>query len=126
MFEGVLRHVRDEAEALRLFAVEDTAGEGQLFGDVEGNERTNRLDLVFTADEFGLEQKISVGPMSGKSNVIWFLEHRDIEPTAERVAAVLDKAKNTPRLLTENEVLDAAGTVRAKYAHRNSNWSIGL
>ena len=69
-------------------------------------------DLVYSgvpAGEFGLEQKISVGPMSGKSNVIWFLEQRGIEPTEERIQAVLAKAKASDRLLTEEEVLEAAG-----------------
>ncbi len=61
------------------------------------------------AGEFGLEQKISVGPMSGRSNVIWFLERRGIQATDERVRAVLERAKASDRLLTEEEVLEAAG-----------------
>ncbi len=69
----------------------------------------NRVYSGVPADEFGLRQKISVGPMSGKSNVIFFLEERGIEPTEERIAAVLERAKNSPRLLTEAEVLEAAG-----------------
>ena len=68
----------------------------------------NRVYSGVPADEFGLEQKISVGPMSGRSNVTWFLEHRGIQPTEERIAAVLEAAKNSPRLLTEEEVLQAA------------------
>ena len=31
------------------------------------------------ADEFGLEQKITIGPMSGRSNVTFWLEKREIE-----------------------------------------------
>jgi len=61
------------------------------------------------AGEFGLQQKISVGPMSGKSNVIWFLENRGVKVTDEKIANVLEKAKNSDRLLTEAEVLAAAG-----------------
>ncbi len=68
----------------------------------------NRVYSGVPADDFGLEQRISVGPMSGKSNVIWFLEKRGIQPTEERIAAVLDVAKKSSRLLTESEVLDAA------------------
>lgn len=71
-------------------------------------------DLVYSgvpAHEFGMEQSISVGPMSGKSNVIWFLEQRGHDATEERIAAVLDVAKRSPRLLTEEEVLDAAGVL---------------
>ncbi|MDA1260399.1 MAG: 2-isopropylmalate synthase, partial [Planctomycetota bacterium] len=69
----------------------------------------NRVYSGVPADEFGLQQRISVGPMSGKSNVIWFLEQRGIEPTDERIAAVLECAKGSKRLLTEQQVLDAAG-----------------
>ncbi len=69
----------------------------------------NRVYSGVPADLFGLEQKIMVGPMSGKSNVMWFLEKRGHEPTDEAVQGVLDLAKKTPRLLTEDEVLGAAG-----------------
>jgi 2-isopropylmalate synthase len=57
----------------------------------------------------GLEQAITVGPMSGKSNVVWFLEKRGVEPTDRAVQSVLDLAKATPRILTEEEILAAAG-----------------
>ena len=60
------------------------------------------------AGMFGLEQVIKVGPMSGKSNVSWVLERHGVEPTDERVQNVLDLAKETPRLLTDEEVLQAA------------------
>ena len=57
----------------------------------------------------GLEQVIAVGPMSGKSNVTWFLEKRGVAATEDAVARVLELAKKTPRLLTEAEILQAAG-----------------
>jgi 2-isopropylmalate synthase len=69
----------------------------------------NRVYSGVPADLFGLEQKIKVGPMSGRSNVIWFLERRGVEPTEERVQRVLELAKRTPRLLSDEEVLAAAG-----------------
>jgi 2-isopropylmalate synthase len=68
----------------------------------------NRVYSGVPADLVGLEQVIAVGPMSGKSNVTWFLEKRGIQPTEERVQKVLDLAKKTPRLLTEAEILAAA------------------
>lgn len=68
----------------------------------------NRVYSGVPADLVGLEQVIAVGPMSGKSNVTWFLEKRGIQPTDERVQKVLDLAKQTPRLLTESEILTAA------------------
>jgi len=56
---------------------------------------------------FGLEQIIDIGPMSGKSNVIYWLEKRGIQATEERVTAIYNKAKQSDRLLTTAEVLDA-------------------
>lgn len=58
---------------------------------------------------FGRGQIIEIGPMSGKSNVIFWLEKRGIEPTEERVNAVYAKAKQSNRLLTEEEILEAIG-----------------
>jgi 2-isopropylmalate synthase len=56
---------------------------------------------------FGLEQIIDIGPMSGKSNVIYWLEKRGIQATEERVNAIYNRAKQSDRLLTTEEVLDA-------------------
>jgi 2-isopropylmalate synthase len=56
---------------------------------------------------FGLEQIIDIGPMSGKSNVIFWLEKRGIQPTDGRVTAIYNKAKQSDRLLTTEEVLEA-------------------
>ena len=56
---------------------------------------------------FGLEQIIDIGPMSGKSNVIFWLEKRGIQATEERVNAIYSKAKQSDRLLTTPEVLEA-------------------
>jgi 2-isopropylmalate synthase len=56
---------------------------------------------------FGLEQIIDIGPMSGKSNVIFWLETRGIQATEERVNAIYNKAKQSDRLLTTQEVLEA-------------------
>jgi 2-isopropylmalate synthase len=68
----------------------------------------NRVYSGVPADVFGLEQSIKVGPMSGRSNVTWVLERHGVEPTEERIKNVLALAKETPRLLTDDEVLAAA------------------
>lgn len=68
----------------------------------------NRVYSGVPADLVGLEQVIAVGPMSGRSNVTWFLEKRGITPTDAQVQRVLELAKRTPRLLTEDEILQAA------------------
>jgi len=65
-------------------------------------------DLVYSgvpAGLFGLRQTIDIGPMSGKSNVIFWLETRDIEATEERVARIFDRAKAGSAVLTEEEVM---------------------
>lgn len=68
----------------------------------------NRVYSGVPADLVGLAQSIKVGPMSGRSNVAWVLERHQVEPTEERVARVLEKAKFSPRLLSDEEVLEAA------------------
>ena len=60
------------------------------------------------AGMFGLEQVIKVGPMSGRSNIAWVLEKHGTEVTDDAVQRVLDLAKQTPRLLTDDEVVAAA------------------
>lgn len=62
------------------------------------------------AGMFGLEQRILVGPMSGKSNVSWVLEKNGVEATDETVARVLEVAKTSARNLSDEEVLAAART----------------
>ena len=58
------------------------------------------------ASVLGREQRIEVGPMSGESNVIFWLESHGFEPTRERVARIVDRAKASDRLLSAPE-LDA-------------------
>lgn len=64
-------------------------------------------DLVYSgvpAGLFGLKQKIEIGPMSGKSNVIYWLESRGLEASPERVARIYEHAKQATAVLEENEV----------------------
>ena len=58
---------------------------------------------------FGLDQVIEIGPMSGRSNVIYWLEKRGIPATEELVSRIFDAAKKSTRVLTEEEVLALAG-----------------
>jgi len=65
-------------------------------------------DIVYSgvpAGEFGLEQVIEIGPMSGKSNVIYWLEKRGIEPSDERVTRIYDHAKEASAVLAEEEIM---------------------
>src|SRR5437763_375015 len=65
-------------------------------------------DLIYSgvpAGQFGLRQQIEIGPMSGKSNVVYWLESRDIEATDERVQRIYDHAKSARGVLSEDEVM---------------------
>jgi isopropylmalate/homocitrate/citramalate synthase len=54
---------------------------------------------------FGLEQIIDVGPMSGKSNVLFWLERRGIPAADDVVERIFQKAKSSDHTLTEAEIL---------------------
>ena len=54
---------------------------------------------------FGMEQRIEIGPLSGKSNVIFWLESRGIKASADKVERILERAKQSDRLLKEEEIL---------------------
>jgi 2-isopropylmalate synthase len=65
-------------------------------------------DLVYSgvpSRTFGLEQTIEIGPMSGRSNVVFWLERRGIEANEELVERIFSRAKASDRLLEESEVL---------------------
>jgi len=62
---------------------------------------------------FGMEQIIDVGPMSGKSNVIFWLERRGITPSDELVDRIVLRAKASDRCLTEEEILSCCQNVSA-------------
>ncbi len=56
------------------------------------------------ASWMGRDQEIEVGFMSGASNVTYYLDSRGLPHGPEIVAAVLAKAKQSARLLTEEEI----------------------
>jgi len=58
------------------------------------------------ASEFGLQQVIEIGPMSGKSNVLHWLESRGIELQEDVIERIYQRAKQSDRLLTEREILE--------------------
>ena len=63
------------------------------------------------ASLIGRRQEIEVGPMSGESNVIHWLETRRIEPTRDRVQAVFQRAKSVDRVLTDDEIRAVLGAL---------------
>jgi len=71
----------------------------------KGNQHL--ADIVYSgvpAGEFGLEQVIEIGPMSGKSNVIYWLEKRGIKADETRVNKIYEYAKAAHGVLEENEI----------------------
>lgn len=54
---------------------------------------------------FGLEQVVEIGPMSGKSNVLYWLSRHNIPASEEVVNRIFDAAKQSSRVLTEPELL---------------------
>jgi len=57
------------------------------------------------ASLIGRSQEIEVGPMSGSSNVIFYLSQRGIVASHELIQAVLLAAKESSRILQEPEIL---------------------
>jgi isopropylmalate/homocitrate/citramalate synthase len=55
---------------------------------------------------FGLEQTIDIGPMSGKSNVLFWLEKRGIPANDDLVERIYQRAKTSDRTLTEAEIVE--------------------
>lgn len=56
------------------------------------------------AGEFGLKQNIEIGPMSGQSNIIFWLQQHEIYPEPELVEKIFDYAKQSNMLLNESQI----------------------
>jgi len=73
--------------------------------------RKNDSDLADTvysgvpARLVGRRQQIEVGPMSGKSNVVFWLESRSLPVDDELVDRIFRRAKASSTVLTEAEIL---------------------
>lgn len=65
-------------------------------------------NLVYSgvpADMIGRRQEIEIGPMSGNSNVTYYLADRGLPSSPDIIRAVLAEAKRSDRLLTEADVV---------------------
>jgi isopropylmalate/homocitrate/citramalate synthase len=75
----------------------------------------DRVYSSIPASLIGSRQVIEVGPMSGESNVVYWLQERGIEATPELVQEIFQKAKSSLATLEEVEILEictARGAVR--------------
>jgi 2-isopropylmalate synthase len=68
------------------------------------------------ASAFGLAQRIRVGPMSGRSNVVFWLEQHGMEPAEAVVERILAAAKRSDRLLRDGEIARLARPPRRRAA----------
>jgi 2-isopropylmalate synthase len=65
------------------------------------------MDAVYAAvpaSLVGREQEIEIGPLSGKSNVIFWLERRGLPVSEEIVDRIFSAAKKSNRTLTHEQV----------------------
>jgi 2-isopropylmalate synthase len=58
---------------------------------------------------FGMEQIIDIGPMSGKSNVLFWLERHSIPAADDVVERIYKLAKTSDHTLSEAEILECIG-----------------
>jgi 2-isopropylmalate synthase len=56
---------------------------------------------------FGLQQIIDIGPMSGKSNVVFWLERRGLPVSDQVVDRIYKRAKASDHTLSEAEILES-------------------
>ena len=76
---------------------------------IKAMQKHDRLlaDAVYSgvpAHLFGMEQVIEIGPMSGKSNVLYWLARHHIPADDALVSRILEAAKQSARVLTDAEV----------------------
>ena len=67
-------------------------------------ELANAVYSGVPSQMFGLEQIIDIGPMSGKSNVLFWLERHGVPATEEVVERIYQRAKASNHTLTEPEI----------------------
>jgi len=64
----------------------------------------NRVYSGVPAEMFGRKQEIEIGPMCGKSNVIFWLKSRGLDAPPDLVDKIFEKAKKESSVLEESEV----------------------
>ena len=74
----------------------------------------NRIYSGVPADELGREQKITVGPMSGKANAIAWLTKHDRDCDDESIDRVLQAAKDSDHVLADDEIDALLETAEAR------------
>jgi 2-isopropylmalate synthase len=73
------------------------------------------IDAVYSgvpASLIGREQQIDVGPMSGKSNVVFWLERHGFAASDDLVERIFARAKTSSTVLTDDEILSEINRAR--------------
>jgi len=86
-------------------------------GDVE---LSNLVYSGVPSHWFGLEQLIEIGPMSGRSNVEYWLRKRGFERSEELVQHIFEKAKSSDHVLSESEIVAEIGDQRTENRDQGS------
>ena len=74
-------------------------------------ELANTVYSGVPAHLFGLEQIIDIGPMSGKSNVLYWLERHGLPTSDEIVERIYKRAKASDHTLSESEIRECMEVV---------------
>jgi 2-isopropylmalate synthase len=70
----------------------------------DDHELANSIYSGVPSHLFGLEQIIEIGPLSGRSNVLYWLEKRSIVASDDLVDRIFAAAKQAERIMTEQEI----------------------
>jgi len=66
----------------------------------------DRIYSGVPAGWIGRKQEIEIGPMSGASNVQYYLATHGVPSSPELTKRIIDEAKKSPRVLTDEEILE--------------------
>ncbi|HEY0839666.1 MAG TPA: LeuA family protein [Vulgatibacter sp.] len=76
----------------------------------------DRVYSAVPAGEFGKEQSIDVGPMSGMSNVSWWLERKGLPVSEDLGRFILARAKASNLTLSDEQIHEAVEAFRVEAA----------
>src|SRR6266480_731114 len=76
-------------------------------------ELANAVYSGVPAHVFGLQQIIDIGPMSGKSNVLFWLEQRGLPVSDQVVDRIYKRAKASDHTLSEAEILECVDSAKS-------------
>jgi 2-isopropylmalate synthase len=68
-------------------------------------ELANAVYSGVPAELFGREQVIEIGPMSGRSNVLYWMEKRGVPGDEALATRIFEAAKRSSRVLTDEEIM---------------------